>query len=158
MPDNDIRAAATELLASVEYARLMALDSSPHPSWADRDDVIRESWRAGFRRHADVLVDAGWRPPGAPTPTPLPSLLYLTDADGHLVAIDGARIMFMRTTSTDPRGVLTRVQADLGGGCHALIDVRETIEDIGAVLAAVANGATAIFAGRQQDAEGETDA
>lgn len=63
MSDNDIRAAATELLASTEYARLTRLDRSEHAPWADLDDATRENWRSSFRRHVDVLVDAGWRPP-----------------------------------------------------------------------------------------------
>ncbi len=63
MPDNDTRAEATELLARVEYARITGLDTSgKHKPWADLGENVRDAWRDSFTRHADVLVEAGWRP------------------------------------------------------------------------------------------------
>lgn len=80
-----------------------------------------------------------------PRPT-LPNLLYLTQADESLIAIDAAMISVMQPVERDPHRYdeppLTRVYISPGPGRDITYLVRETVEEIGGMLASIRAGAT----------------
>jgi len=75
-----------------------------------------------------------------------PGLLFLTQADDSLVAVDPKMIYLMRPAPSDPRdptfGSLTRIFLSIGPGQTLTVDVRETVQQIGDTLHAAAEGAT----------------
>lgn len=95
----------------------------------------------------DNEIHAAAPAPAEPSPRLLlPNLLYLTQADESLIAIDATMIYLMRPAERDPRRydepLLTQVFISSGPGLSLTYLVRETVEQIGGMLASIRAGAT----------------